>query len=100
MGVNAVSFVGWVLIPLLKYFHLGTVISHEQAAGIIGDHFPDVKDKLLNVLQLSKQAEGAPNAELVFAGINQKTEKIKLVPFKSAIDLGKNRKHLKLWKSN
>lgn len=95
MGVNAVSFVGWVLIPLLKYFHLGTVISHEQAAGIIGDHFPDVKDKLLNVLQLSKQAEGAPNAELVFAGINQKTEKIKLVPFKSAIDLGKNRKHLK-----
>jgi hypothetical protein len=95
MGVSAVSFVGWVLIPLLKYFHLGTVISHEQAAGIIGDHFPNVKDKLLNVLQLSKQAEGAPNAELVFAGINQKTEKIKLVPFKSAIDLGKNRKHLK-----
>jgi len=95
MGVSAVSFVGWVLIPLLKYFHLGKVISHEQAAGIIGDHFPDVKDKLLNVLQLSKQAEGAENAQLVFAGINQKTEKIKLVPFKSAIDLSKNRKYLR-----
>ena len=95
MGVSAVSFVGWVLIPLLKYFHLGTVISHEKAAGIIGDHFPDVKDKLLNVLQLSKQAEGAPNAQLVFAGINQKTEKIKLVPFRSAIDLSKNRQYLR-----
>ena len=95
IGMSVASFAFWVMLPLLNYFKLGKVISHEQAAGIIGDHFPDVKDKLLNVLQLSKQAENAPNAELVFAGINQKTEKIKLVPFRSAIDLGNNRKYLK-----
>ena len=95
IGISSLSFLYWVMLPLLNYFRLGKVIDHEQAAGIIGDHFPDVKDKLLNVLQLKKQAEGAQNAELVLAGINQKTEKIKLVPFRSAIDLGKNRKHLR-----
>ena len=95
IGISAASFIYWVATPLLHYFHLGKIISHEQAAEIIGDHFTDVKDKLLNVLQLRRQAEMTENPELVFAGINQKTEKIKLVPFRSAIDLGKNRKHLR-----
>ena len=95
LGVSSLSLIFWILIPLFHYFNLGKVISHEQAAGIIGNHFPDVKDKLLNVLQLRKQAEGTSNASLVFAGINQKTEKIKLVPFRSAIDLRNNRKYLR-----
>lgn len=85
----------WIIAPLLQYFRLGSVISHEQAASIIGDHFGDVKDKLLNVLQLSNQAEGSANRDLIVASINQKSEKVKLVPFKSAIDLGQNRKYLK-----
>lgn len=85
----------WVLLPLFHYFRLGKTISHEEAASIIGDHFGDVKDKLLNVLNLKKQADNADNKELLFAGIEQKTEAIKLVPFKAAIDLSKNKKYLR-----
>ncbi|MEZ4941088.1 MAG: DUF4175 family protein [Saprospiraceae bacterium] len=86
----------WVAVPLMHYFHLGKVISHEQAATIIGDHFTDVKDKLLNILQLKQQASGnAIYTELINASINQKSEEIKLVPFQSAIDLQKNRKYLR-----
>ena len=95
IGISLAALVGWVIIPLLKYFNLGKVISHEQAAEVIGDHFIDVKDKLLNVLQLKNQADTANNAELILASINQKTEQIKLVPFKAAIDLKKNRKYLR-----
>ena len=95
VGISGVALIGWVILPLLKYFNLGQVISHEQAAEVIGSHFGDVKDKLLNVLQLKNQAEKSNNAELILASINQKTEKIKLVPFKAAIDLGKNRKYLR-----
>ena len=47
------SLVSLVVIPLLKMQKLGPVISHEQAAEIIGSHFPNVKDKLLNILQLN-----------------------------------------------
>ena len=85
----------WVLSPLLQYFRLGTVISHEQAATIIGDHFGGVKDKLLNILQLRDQAETSANRDLIVASINQKSDDIKLVPFKSAIDLGQNKKYLR-----
>ena len=47
------------LIPLFKLFRFGKTISHEQASRIIGEHFPNVKDKLLNTLQLKEQASAA-----------------------------------------
>lgn len=84
----------WVVDPLIRYFKLGSTISHEDAAVIIGEHFGDVKDKLLNVLQLKKLVDHEESA-LLHASIEQKTSSIKLVPFQAAIDLNKNRKYLR-----
>ena len=95
IGISLLALGLGVFRPLLNYFRLGKVISHEQAALIIGDHFQDVRDKLLNILQLKKQAEGQEVKALIEASINQKSESLKLVPFKSAIDLSKNRKYLR-----
>ncbi|MCG8332658.1 MAG: hypothetical protein MI974_33545 [Chitinophagales bacterium] len=95
IGVSLIALTAWVFIPLSKYFRLGSVISHEQAAQIIGEHFTDVKDKLLNVLQLKKQSDHSENRELILASINQKSDEIKVVPFRNAIDLSKNRKYLR-----
>lgn len=95
VGVSMVALSAWVFIPLMHYFRLGETISHEKAASIIGDHFTDVKDKLLNVLQLSHQADAAMSRDLILASINQKSEEIKPVPFKSAIDLSQNRRYMK-----
>ena len=92
---SAGMFVYWIALPFLNFNRLGKVISHEQAALIIGQHFSDVQDKLLNVLQLKKQSNNAESAALIQASINQKSEEIKIVPFKSAIDLAKNKKYLK-----
>ncbi len=94
-AVSALALWNWVAVPLMHYFRLGKVISREQAASIIGEHFVNVKDKLLNILQLKEQSQNAIYAELITASINQKSEEIKLVPFQAAIDLGKNRKHLR-----
>ncbi len=94
-ALSGVALYRWVALPLMHYFHLGKVISHEQAAQIIGDHFANVKDKLLNILQLKQQSSNAIYADLITASINQKSDEIKFVPFKAAIDLGKNRKHLR-----
>ena len=79
--------------PLAQYYKLGKVISHEQAATIIGNHFGNIQDKLLNILQLKKQASSQDGSvDLLLAGIEQKTKEIDLVPFKGAIDLSKNKK--------
>lgn len=95
LGISALALFVWLIRPLLAYFQLGEVISHEQAAQIIGQHFGNVKDKLLNILQLREQANSSSQKELIMASINQKTEEIKPVPFRSAIDLNNNKKYLK-----
>ena len=46
------TLVKWIIIPASKYFKLGTTISKEKAAIIIGSHFPWVQGNLLDLLQL------------------------------------------------
>jgi hypothetical protein len=88
------TLVLWVIIPSLKIQKLGKVITHEQAAKIIGLHFPEVNDKLLNILQLKQQHHSAESRELIDASIQQKATQISIVPFSGAVDLRKNKKYL------
>ena len=45
--------VKFIVIPLAKLLKLQKGINYEKASRIIGEHFPEVNDKLLNVLQLN-----------------------------------------------
>ena len=88
----------WVMIPLSHLYKMGKTISHNEAAAIIGKHFSNVSDKLLNTLQLKEQANadiGKDQLDLVYAGINQKSAELKPISFASAIDLSLNRKYLR-----
>ncbi len=91
------SVFGWlVLPPLLAYFKLGKIISHAEAAQIIGTHFTDVKDKLLNTLQLKQLADENPNHRLLIeASIDQKIFSLKTISFPSAIRIKENMRYVK-----
>lgn len=90
-----IALTGYLVIrPLLSYWNLGNTITHEQAAQILGNHFGNVQDKLLNILQLKKNTANA-STELLLASIDQKAEQIKLVPFRQAIDLSQNKQYLR-----
>ena len=91
-GIGIVAY--YVAVPLGKIFRLGKVISYQDAAKIIGRHFPDVQDKLLNLLQLQEQGESVHD-DLLESAIAQKTLLLKPVPFLQAIDLKANTKYLK-----
>lgn len=84
----------YVLVPLAKMFRLGKVISYEEAAKIIGRYFPEVQDKLLNLLQLQEKGDVSSDG-LLAAAIAQKTAQLKPVPFQNAVDIKSNRKYLK-----
>jgi len=87
---------GLILPPFLAWLKLGKTITHDQAAEIIGEHFSDVHDKLLNTLQLKKLSDAEPqHRALIEAGINQKIEALKPISFPSAINIKENRKYLK-----
>ncbi|MGV8877959.1 MAG: DUF4175 family protein [Sphingobacteriaceae bacterium] len=88
--------IGLVFPPLLAYFRLGRMISHHMAAQIIGEHFHEIGDKLLNTLQLKKLADDNPlQFNLIQAGINQKIDTLKPVTFPSAINIRDNLKYVK-----
>jgi hypothetical protein len=89
----AFVLVRYIAIPLLKLNRIGSVISYEQAASIIGSHFSNVQDKLLNVLQLQSHRAINGSDELLLAGINQKINELQPVPFATAIDLRENRRY-------
>ena len=94
--INIIILLKYIIIPLSKIYKIGKIISKEQASKIIGKHFPKVKDKLLNTLQLKQlQDNNLQNKELIQASINQKISKLRPIPFSSAIDLSKNKKYIK-----
>ncbi|MDX1471584.1 MAG: hypothetical protein R3213_08825, partial [Flavobacteriaceae bacterium] len=90
--VELALFIKFILLPLFKLFKLQKGIGYFEASHLIGKHFPEVNDKLLNVLQLKNHTQ---ESELLLASINQKSAELTPVPFKLAIDFKKNAKYLK-----
>ncbi|MCB0760420.1 MAG: hypothetical protein KDC12_02780 [Flavobacteriales bacterium] len=85
----------YVVIPLFKLFRMGKTISHEEAATIIGKHFPNVSDKLLNTLQLKRMSDSLADNSLMHAAIDQRIDELKPVPFASAVDFRENKRYIK-----
>ncbi|GAA4310161.1 DUF4175 family protein [Christiangramia aestuarii] len=83
------EFIG---IPLFKLLKLSRGIDEFEASQIIGRHFPEVNDKLTNLLQLKRNSK---SSDLLLASIDQKSRRLKPVPFSNAIDLSDNKKYLR-----
>jgi hypothetical protein len=87
-----VLFTRFIIWPISKLLRWTKGIDYTDASQQIGKHFPEVSDKLTNLLQLKSQGG---NDELVLAGIEQKAKDLKPVPFQLAIDLSSNLKYLR-----
>src|SRR5690606_17969584 len=64
--VEFMLFLRFIAFPLTQLFKLRKGIYYVTASVIIGHHFPEVGDKLLNVLQLQRSPE---QNELLLAAI-------------------------------
>ena len=92
IGVEIFLFGRFITYPLLKLFKISRGIGYTEASQIIGKYFPEVGDRLLNLLQLSKSDK---KSDLLIASIDQKANQLKPVPFSMAIDFKKNLPYLK-----
>ncbi len=88
--------VGWCMFMFLKdplsWWISKRGLSEEQSAKIIGDHIPDVKDRLVNLIQLSATEK---DSALAYASIQQKSAEFEPLRFENVIDLRDNRKYLR-----
>ena len=91
ISFEAFLFVRFLLAPFFGFLRFRSGIDHQQAAKIIGDFFPEIKDKLLNTIQLNSQ----PQSEFITATIQQKTQEFKHISFIKAVRLRDNLKYLK-----
>ncbi|MDO7610060.1 MAG: hypothetical protein MUQ68_04335, partial [Crocinitomicaceae bacterium] len=96
--VNGYIVLNFCVLPLLKLVKLRKGISSIDASRIIGSFFPDVADKLTNLLQLNNELHqsNSSNYILVEASIIQKIKEINIFSFNQAIDYSKTKKYLKL----
>ena len=91
VGVESFLLLRFIAFPLFKLFKLQQGINYEQASEIIGNHFSEVQDKLLNFLQLSNQSQ---TSELLAASIEQKAASLQPIPFSNAVIFASNKKFL------
>jgi flagellar biosynthesis GTPase FlhF len=82
-----ILLVYYFLIPLLELLKLRKPISYFRASAIISKHFPEIKDKLLNTLELGEILNSNSTfKELLLASINQRLLDLSPLPFKKAIN--------------
>ncbi|CAM4080477.1 hypothetical protein [Gillisia hiemivivida] len=89
---SSLLFFRFILWPLAKLFKLSKGLDLTAASILIGKHFPEVNDKLLNVLQLENSSE---QSDLLLASISQKSKELSPVPFKTAVNFNTSLKYLK-----
>ena len=92
------------LIPLVNLIRFRKKMSVEQASVLIGRFFPEIKDKLLNTIQLSNQMEAqvgpstssgtSSDNALLAATIEQRSARLSPIRFSDAVDLRGNLKWL------
>ncbi|MBU2266663.1 MAG: hypothetical protein KKB15_00935 [Bacteroidetes bacterium] len=96
IGTQAILAWFFILRHLINYLRLGQVITHEKASEIIGHHFPEINDKLLNTLQLQKQGfENPEQKNLIEASIAQRIKAFRPIPFVAAVKISENKKYLR-----
>jgi len=86
----------FILAPFLSLFRLSKHLDYQDASKIIGRHFPEIRDKLSNILQLRQLEDmSSEHRALIEAGIAQKAEKIRPFPLLKVITFKANTKYLK-----
>ena len=96
VGVEVVLLFRFILFPIFKLLKFKKGIDYNEASSIIGNHFSDVKDKLLNFIQLSNPENNSERSELLLASIEQKANALQPIPFTNAVNFNSNKKYLPL----
>ena len=96
VGVEVILLFRFILFPVFKLLKFKKGIDYNEASSIIGNHFSDVKDKLLNFIQLSNPENNSDRSELLLASIEQKANALQPIPFTNAVNFNSNKKYLPL----
>ena len=93
ISLNLIVLAKYIVYPLFQLLRISKTIDYKDAARIIGSHFPEIDDKIINILQLNELSDS--ENELIDASITKKTKDIQSFSFRKTISFRQNKKHLK-----
>ena len=84
-------FLRYVLFSVLQLSGLLETLNYRKASHLIKGLLPDVKDRLINVLELHDNTETLYSSDITQAAISQKISELRVFDFSKAVSM----KHLK-----
>ena len=97
IAIFSIVFIFYFIIPCINLIRFRKKMSDKEAAVLIGKFFPEIKDKLLNTLQLTDEINSNQDNELLIATIEQRTQNLQTFNFSEAVNLKGNYKYLKIF---
>lgn len=78
-------FVFFLIIPIIKLFGIGKRLTYYDVSSQLSRTYPDIKDKLINIVELENESNSIYSNELTKASIDQKIDELKIFKFSESI---------------
>lgn len=78
-------FVYFLFIPFIKLLGIGKRLSYYDVSSQLQHIYPEIRDRLINVIELAESSDSNYSSELQMASIDQKISELKVFHFNDAI---------------
>ena len=78
-------FVYFLLIPLIKLVGYGNRLTYYDVSSLLSKTYPEIKDKLINIIELANEDDSIYSSSLKQASIDQKIQELKIFSFSDSI---------------
>ena len=80
-------FIYFIVKPFIKLLGLGKVLTFYDVSTQLSKKYPEIKDRLINIIELSNEAHSNYSDDLTKASIDQKINELKIFSFSDSIKL-------------
>lgn len=93
---GSLLFIQFVALPILRLVHILKPLDLKSSSKLIQNHFNDIQDKLLNIIELADFKEEQYSNDIILASIDQKIDELKIFNFTEAVQF-KNVRNILLY---
>lgn len=83
---SGMLIIRFILVPLLQLLQILKPIGVKESSSIIQKHFEDIRDRLINAIELSEMKDTAYSSDILAASIDQKINELNVFDFKEAVE--------------
>ena len=82
---TAFILVYFLLVPAIRLFGIGTRLNYYDVSSRLSKSYPEIKDKLINIIELENESTSVYSNELKKASIDQKISELSIFKFSDSI---------------